>query len=139
LSGSGDYGPLLVELVTNQIRAEEAVANSSLRDYARAVIRVSDEDPLIWPIGNEAQRLVGAAQVVSDAELRVAGETHRLEGEKILLVVAFAVSPLPLWAAAEHATLLGAREVHACGIHVAGLPDADTTSLVATYRQLTAG
>jgi hypothetical protein len=77
--------------------------------------------PLVWPVGEAAERLAGAAVLASEGDTRVRGWTDDVRGERVLLATVAAVSPLGLIAAAEHARAMGAAEVHACGIEVAGL------------------
>ncbi len=79
--------------------------------------------------------LAGAAVLASEGEMRVRGWTDDIRGERILLAPVAAVTPLGLVEAAEHAHAMGASEVHACGIEVAGL-DAPELSAVFDSRDV---
>jgi hypothetical protein len=116
-------GPLLTNLVAAHKAAERAIAYPELPHYAASLADLCDDmgSPLVWPVGEAAERLAGAAVLVSEGETRVRGWTDDLRGERALLVAVAAVSPLGLIEAARHARALGAYEVHACSIDVAGL------------------
>jgi len=77
--------------------------------------------PLVWPVGEAAERLTGAAVLASEGEVRARGWADDVGGERVLLATVAAVTPLSLVEAAHHARAMGAVEVHAWGVEVAGL------------------
>jgi hypothetical protein len=116
-------GPLLGRLVRAHKQADAATAYPSLAALAEALADRCEEldSPLIWPIGAAAERVAGAAILSSEGDVRVRGWVDSLAGEKVLLVAVAHVSPLEMVAAARHARAMGADQVHACGVDVAGL------------------
>jgi hypothetical protein len=122
----GQPGPLLAELLEAQRREEKLVAYPLVEQVAQALIARAAElgGPLIWPVGGAAERVAGAAVVVSAGTIRVAGWNLPVNGDEVLLFTVAATTPLGLLAAAEEVKRLGARSVHACGVDVAGITDA---------------
>jgi hypothetical protein len=116
-------GPALRHLIEIQRANEDATTFPRIAALAAALIDLSDDlgAPLVWPVGEAAQRLAGASVLKSEGEIRVRGWTDDIRGERVLLMTVAAVSPLELVEAAKHARALGASEVHACGADVAGL------------------
>jgi hypothetical protein len=116
-------GPLLGNLVRAHEQAEAVTSYPSLAALADALAdRCRELDaPLVWPVGGAAERVAGAAVLSSEGEVRVRGWVDGVAGETVLLVAVAHVSPLELVAAAGHATAMGADQVHACGVEVAGL------------------
>src|SRR4051794_40041469 len=111
-------GPLLREVLDAQRTAERLVGSyAHLRDSAEALAQHCEllSSPLVWPVGDPAERLAGAAVVVSEGRVRVRGWTDHLLGERVLLVAVVATTPLALLHAAQHSRRLGVAEVHACG------------------------
>lgn len=104
-------------------QAEAVTAYPELAEYAVALAARCEElgQPLVCPVGEPAQRVAGAAVLTSEGDVRLRGWSSPPSGERILIVGVAAVSPIELVQAAEHARAMGAAEVHACGIQVAGL------------------
>lgn len=141
-----DCGPVLSEVLAAQRRDEEVVSYPSLMVYGHAIVRLSQDlgNPLLWPVGAPAERLVGAAVLLGGGTVRTQGWNSDCKGERVLLVVVSALTPLPLFSATEQAQRRGASEVVACGVDVRALdmqcfggtwmyypltpPAADTTS-----------
>ncbi len=119
-------GPGLAEVLATQSFDEQAVGYPQLERYAHALAKLCRElsYPLVWPVGPAAERLAGAAVIVSRGRIRPRGWTVSLRGERVLLVTVSSITPLPLFAAADQATLLGVAEVLACGVCVQGLEHA---------------
>jgi hypothetical protein len=120
-------GPLLAALIDAQREDEAALSYPRIASLAYAVAEHCDQldQPLVLPVGEAAERLLGATIVVSEGEVRQRGWTADLAGERVLLLCVSAVSPSSLVKAAGHARALGAVEVHACGVNVAGLDDGE--------------
>jgi hypothetical protein len=120
-------GPALRTLIETQRANEEATAFPRIAALARALGELSEAlgAPLVWPVGEAADRLAGAAVLASAGEMRVRGWTDDIRGERVLLATVAAVTPLGLVEAAKHARALGASEVHACGLEVPGLDSPD--------------
>jgi hypothetical protein len=116
-------GPLLGNLIRAHKQAEAVTSYPSLTALADALADRCEEldAPLVWPVGGAAERVAGAAVLSSEGEIRVRGWVEGVAGEKVLLVAVAHVSPLEMVAAAGHARAMGADQVHACGVDVAGL------------------
>jgi hypothetical protein len=115
-------GPLLAELLEAQRHEEQAVAYPGLRQFADALIAICQElgNPTVWPVGAAAERLVGAATVLAAGALNAGTWNMSLAGHRVILVAIAGTTPMTLVEAAEHVRRLGAIEVHACGVEVAG-------------------
>jgi phosphoribosylpyrophosphate synthetase len=116
-------GPLLSNLLSAHRAAERATTYQELSSHAASLAMLCDEmgSPVVWPVGAAAERLAGASVLASEGDVRVRGWTDDIRGESVLLVSVAAVTPLSMVEAAKHARAMGAFEVHACGIEVAGL------------------
>jgi len=123
-SGTLDVGPALDRLIHAQDADDDAVTFGRLREYSGRLAELCQrlEDPLVWPVGSSAERLTGAAVILSGGKMRTRGWTTPLANERVLLVTVAAVTPLGLLEAAERAKALGATEIFACGVRVEGLP-----------------
>jgi hypothetical protein len=128
----------LAALLAAHRTAEQITAYPELHSYAsRLAVLCKDMDsPLVWPVGEAAERLAGAAVLESEGGIRVRGWTDDITEERVMLVTVAAVTPLALVQAADHARSMGAVEVHACGVVVAGL-DAEALGIYDSYTQLT--
>jgi hypothetical protein len=81
-----------------------------LSTYASSLVMLSEElgSPVVWPVGDAAERLAGAAVLASEGELRVRGWVDDMRGERVLLITVAAVTPLGLVEAAKEARTIGA-------------------------------
>jgi hypothetical protein len=124
-------GPLLTNLISAHRTAERVTAYPELYSYASSLVALCEDmgSPVVWPVGDAAERLAGAAVLASEGEVRVRGWTDDVRGERVLLATVAAVTPLGLVEAAKQARAMGASEVHAFGIDVPGL-DAPELSVV---------
>ena len=112
-------GPLLAGIVRSQREAETIVGNhETLSVAATAVVEYlrNLRSPLVWPVGEAADRLVGAASLVAAGTLRQRGWTDDLRGERVVVLAVADATSLALQQAARHARQLGAVEVHGCRI-----------------------
>ena len=134
-------GPLLERVLEAQRADEAMVTYPRLAFIADAVISCSAElgDPLVWPVGEPAERLAGAAVVRSRGKLRVRGWNSSIVDERVLLLTGVLVTPLPLVMAAQHAEMLGARVIHACGVRVDGLTGHDEPAWLQSFTPLSLG
>jgi hypothetical protein len=125
----------LTNLISAHRTAERVTAYPDLHRYASSLVALCEDmdSPLVWPVGNAAERLAGAAVLASEGDVRVRGWADDVRREHVLLVTVAAVSPLGLVEAARQARAMGASEVHAVGIEVAGL-DAPELSAVLDGR-----
>lgn len=116
-------GPLLANLVAVHRTAERVTSYPELSSYASSLVALCEDmgSPVVWPVGDAAERLAGAAVLVSEGEVRVRGWADDVRGERVLLATVAAVTPLGLVEAAKQARAMGASEVHAVGVEVAGL------------------
>ncbi len=131
-------GPLLRGVLSAQRRNEDATSFPLIGEYAQRVVAICREckDPLLWPVGSAAERLVGAAVMVSEGSIRVRGWSTDIPNEVVLLVGTSATTPLELLAAAAHARSLGATSVHACAIDVAGVEHVVAKGVFESYSSL---
>jgi hypothetical protein len=122
---STSSGPLLAALIDAQREDEAALSYPRITSLAFALAEHCDDlgQPVVLPVGEAADRLLGATVVISEGEVRPRGWTGDLAGERVLLLSVSAVSPSSLVEAAGHARAMGAIEVHACGVNVTGLDD----------------
>jgi hypothetical protein len=116
-------GPLLRDLIRAQQADEHLLSYPELARLGVALEKRCRNlsSPLVWPVGDAAERLAGAAVLASEGRVRVRGWTEDVGGERVLLLATAAVSPLSLVQSAGYARALGAAEVHACGIEVSGI------------------
>jgi hypothetical protein len=131
-------GPLLKRVLDAQREEEAATQYPAIEALGRALERVVKEmdGPIVWPLGAAAERIAGAATLLSRGGVQTTGWTDGVADQRVLLLGVASVSPLPFIVAAEHARRLGASEVHACGLTVAGLESSQTESGLDSYRRL---
>lgn len=132
-------GPLLRSLLDAQRHDEEASGWPLLEGCAAGLVALSQRlnRPITWPVGDSAQRLLGAAALLSRGELRPYNWSTDVRGQNVLLVTVVAVTPLALLVDAERAKKLGAATIYACGVDVQGT-EALGSSLIDTYWPLVA-
>lgn len=138
-SGTLDVGPALEEIRAAQREDDEAAQHPQLKSYATALAKMCRDlgDPVVWPVGPPAERLAGAAVILSGGEVFARGWTTDITGKRVLLVTVTAVTPLPLLAAAERARRLGATEIYSCGVRVEGLRSDELPETLDAYIPLT--
>jgi hypothetical protein len=131
-------GPMLRDVMTAQRIDEEATAYPRLEAYCAALAVSCDDldEPIVWPVGSAAERLAGAAVLLSKGRVRVRGWSSRLDGERVLVLAVGAVTPIGLHAAAQQARALGAREVHGCGIAIEDMDGFDIRAGLDGYAPL---
>ena len=120
-----EEGPLLAGLLAAYRANEEALEPPELGTLAKALIEQSRDlgTPLVWPVGEAAQRLAGAAAVLADRRFQLRGWADEVRGRPVLLVSMAAATPIEITEACKLARALGASAVHARGWNVNG-PDA---------------
>lgn len=113
-----DLGPLLQETLQAEARASASVRYPSIEWAARAVIEAAKRmaDPLLWPVGDEGQRLVGAAEILSRGRFDALSWGTAVAGRVVLLVAPVGVSGLGIATTVDYAWRLGAHEVHGCSL-----------------------
>lgn len=118
-----DNGPLLAGLLDVHKMNEEALEGPQLERLAAALVtRCCDLGrPLIWPVGDAATRLAGAAVLVAKGDIKIRGWVDDIRGTPVLLASLAAATPLEMVDAARHARALGASAVHAFGWNVADM------------------
>jgi hypothetical protein len=120
-------GPLLGQLIAAQRLEEAAVRYPQIQTWADALIAHAAELPgcLIWPVGAPAERIAGVAVVRSRGRIDVGLWNASVAGRTVLIFAVAGVTPLSLLLAAEQLRGRGAAEVHACGVAITGVRDAD--------------
>jgi hypothetical protein len=118
-------GPLLDGILRAQRADELATGFPLIGTYAELVVAAARaySEPLLWPVGDAAERVVGAAVLVGRGSVHARGWSTTMTGRNVLLVATTSTTPLGIIAAAAQARTLGARSVHACGIDIAGIED----------------
>jgi hypothetical protein len=118
-------GPLLDGVLRAQRADEQATGFPMIGTYAERVVAATRaySEPLLWPVGDAAERVVGAAVLVGRGSVHARGWSTTMTGRNVLLVATTSTTPLEIIAAASQARALGARSVHACGIDIAGVED----------------
>jgi hypothetical protein len=131
-------GPLLVDTIRLQRQAEAATSYPSLEHYGGLLAALCQTlgDPIVWPVGDAAERLAGAAVLLSKGRVRVRGWSDGLAGDQVLLACTVAATPLGLLAAASHARALGATTVHGCAIELHGRKSEDLDDALDSYSLL---
>jgi hypothetical protein len=128
MSDTVALGPLLEQVVDAQRANERVLSYPLIEHYARALADTSAslEHPVLWPVGDAAQRLVGATVLISAGRVRPHWWGIDLAGERVLLVAVTAATPLALGEAAERVRAFGAAQVHACGVSVEAIDEAES-------------
>lgn len=113
-------GPVLQKVLAAQATGFQSTEFPAVEKQAERLVALATElgHPVVWPVGNAAERLVGAAIVVAKGQLRARDWNSYVSGESVLLVCIAAATPLPLYAAADEARAFGAERVMACGVSV---------------------
>ena len=136
-SGQPRLGTLLAQVLWAQERDEQATSFPLISDFAQRIIAVAHNYKLsiLWPVGNAAERLVGAATVLGGGSVRARGWSTSLPNQSVLLVGTHATAPHELLVAAAHARAMGATAVHACAIDIDGI-EAVSEGQLDSYRPL---
>jgi len=136
--GTLNVGPALDRVIVAQREDDAAVSYPRLQTYSHMLTEVCErlEGPMVWPVGSSAERLAGAAVVLSGGRVKTRGWNTDLTGQRVLLLTVTAVTPLGLLEAAEHARALGATEVYACGVRVEGLQANEVPEILEAFIPL---
>jgi hypothetical protein len=123
------HGPLLGQLVSIHRLNEEALEVPHLNRLAAVLSAHCRElgSPAVWPVGEAAARLAGAAVVFGDGDVKLRGWVGDVRDVPVLLASLAAATPLEMIQAATHARALGVSCVHAWGWNVEGLDSPDLT------------
>ena len=118
-----DIGDQLAALLWAQEAEAQAVRFPAIEAHAVALVALGQRlnDPVIWPVGAAAERIAGAATLMSSGSTRVREWNSEVRGERVLVFSVAALTPLALFAAAVCALSMGAESVEACGVHVDGV------------------
>jgi hypothetical protein len=130
-------GEGLAALLSAQAAEAETVGYPALECHAQRLVALCEEldSPVVWPVGPAAERIAGAATLLSSGDLRVRAWSGDVRGEQVLVFAAIELSPLSLLAAATQALNMGAASVAGCGIHVRGLT-ASGIGPLASYHEV---
>lgn len=114
-------GPLLQEIMGAEARAAQIVCYPSILWSGQAIIDLARKlsRPVLWPVGDEGQRLVGAVEVLAQGRYETYTWGTSVNDRVVLLISPVGVSDLSIATAADYAWRYGAREVHGCGLDVA--------------------
>jgi hypothetical protein len=125
IDGKSTIGPMLRQVLEMQRRDEELTSHPRLQSYGAQLVELCKRrgDPLVWPVGEAAHRLAGAAALLSGGRVRLRGWSDDVVRQSVLLLCPFAATPLGVLAAARQARAMGASRVDACGIEVHGAHD----------------
>jgi hypothetical protein len=106
-----------------EIQEREAALSShpAIQEVAEELTRLATTlDAVVWSVGPAAERVAGAAIALSGGALQIANWNTRLDGQRVLVFAVCGVSPLSLLAASSQVKSMGAKEIHACGVDIAG-------------------
>lgn len=119
---ANEVGDGLAALLAAQEAEAEAVRFPALEEHASALIALDRElgDPVVWPVGAAAERITGAATLMSEGRIRVREWNSEVRGERVLVFAVTALTPVSLFAAAQQALNMGADTVHGCGLRIGG-------------------
>jgi|SRR5665213_725355 len=122
---ANEAGDGLVALLVAQEAEAEAVRFPALEEHAIALIALGNDlgDPVVWPVGAAAERIAGAATLMSGGRIRVREWNSDVRGERVLVFAVVALTPVSLFAAAQQALNMGADAVQGCGIRIEGFDD----------------
>jgi hypothetical protein len=114
-------GPLLQEILDAEARATQIVCYPSILWSAQAIVDLAQKlsRPLLWPVSDEGQRLVGAAELLAQGKFETYTWGSCVNDRVVLLIAPIGVSNLSIATAADCAWRSGAREVHGCGLDIA--------------------
>jgi hypothetical protein len=114
----------------------DAVDFPALQSNSLGLIELSRSlgNPIVWPVGAAAERIVGAAMLKSTGDLRARAWNREVRGERVLVFATVALTPLTLVAAARQALCMGAIAVEACGIHVEALQEIDLSPVTRLHQ-----
>ena len=120
-----EVGDGLTALLEAQDFEAAAVQFPALEAHASALIALGRrlDDPVIWPVGVAAERIAGAASLISGGGIRLREWNSEVRGERVVIFAVVSLTPLTLFAAARHALNMGAVAVEACGLRIEGLDD----------------
>ncbi|NYD40041.1 hypothetical protein [Nocardioides panaciterrulae] len=113
---------LLEGLLRAQDRDNEVVGYAQIQRHAEHVIDWASRltNPVLMPVGDAAQRLLGAVSLMAQGSIDIPVWTDRLDGRDVLLVGTVVASLIEFEAAAINARRRGATHIHGCAIEVAG-------------------
>ncbi len=122
---ANEVGDGLAALLGAQEAEAEAIRFPALEKHASALIALDRElgDPVVWPVGAAAERIAGAATLLSGGRIRVREWNSEVRGERVLVFAVVALTPLSIFAAAQQALNMGADAVQACGLRIEGFDD----------------
>lgn len=120
-----EVGDGLAAVLGAQEAEAEAVRFPALEAHASALIALDQDlgDPVVWPVGAAAERIAGAATLMSGGRIRVREWNSEVRGERVLVFAVVALTPFSLFAAAHQALNMGADAVQACGLRIEGFED----------------
>ena len=116
-----DLGPLLQETLDAEARASAAVRYPSIEWASLAIVGLASRlaNPILWPVGDEGQRLVGAVELVGRGSFDALSWGTNVTGRVVLLIAPVGVSSLGIASTVDYAWRLGACEVHGCAFDTA--------------------
>jgi hypothetical protein len=107
-----------------QREAERIVGDyETLRRAAAALVEHSRDlgSPIVWPVGEAADRLAGAASLLAAGQLRTRAWTDDLLSAEVVVLAVADVTTFALAQAARHARALGAAQVYGCWVGFADM------------------
>jgi hypothetical protein len=116
-----DQGPLLRAVLETEGRADVVLRYPSIGTYAGAAADVARylRRPVLWPVGDGGQRLLGALELLTKGAYEPYGWRTSVGERVVLLIATVGVSGLEFAAAAVYARGAGATEVHGCAVDAA--------------------
>ncbi|NNG38066.1 hypothetical protein HJ588_02095 [Flexivirga sp. ID2601S] len=129
------HAPMLNRLFELQQADDAAIGHESLDRIARRVLQLAEafENPLVVPVGDSAQRVLGAITLISRGTVEVSTWTCRVASREVLLVGTVAATTIEFETVAGILRSRGASGIYACALHVDTLDplrDVDTLELI---------
>jgi phosphoribosylpyrophosphate synthetase len=129
--------PVAERLFELQDADDASVTHDSLERVAHRVIRMaaSLSHPIVVPVGDSAQRVLGAVTLLSRGCVEASTWARHVDGREVLLVGTVAATPIEFETVATVLRRQGAAEVHACALHIDALgetPNIDSFELLDT-------
>lgn len=129
------HAPVFNRLLELQQADDAAVGHESLERIARHVLQLtrSFENPVVMPVGESAQRVIGAITLISQGTVEVDTSTSQVARRDVLLVGTVAATTIEFETVAKILRNRGADHIHACAVHVdllSPLQNVDTFDLM---------
>lgn len=114
------HTPVFDRLLELQQADDAAVTHEHLERIAQRVIELAQalENPVVVPVGDSAQRVLGAVTLISHGKVEASTWTSRIANRDVLLVGTVAATTIEFETVAGVLRSRGASYIHACALHI---------------------